>query len=666
MKLTRFLYYLTCLVLFISCTDENAPIIPIEPVRTGRVEILENGGVRFFGEIADEKSFTQHGFVYTEDTSVWNLSFRKINLGAPVQKGEFSSDLLKGIENERTYYFKAFGEGAQGIKYGKTIPFFSYGSLPPKIFKIEPEKGYLNETIKLIGENLGDNRTFTAVTFDKIISNNSSAKDSLILAVIPKELTKSEFLIKVTVLGKSVEFPYQLATPEIHKISPLEATFRDEVIIEGDHFDLQIAGNEVYFGDVLANVIGADRNKLIVMVPDGLDVSKVKITVKSQRQEVVSDEFFQLKTPEILSYPDCMDTYQLIEIFGKNFNPIPHKNKVFLEGIEAKVLEVYPDKIIAMVPQGPFPRGKMDVVLQAAGYTIKGNKEVCINDEWLMVSNTLPFDFYASPGAFVLKDKAYVLVNAQDNLNKAYLWEMNPSNYSWTKHEVPFDLYFSGTPTSTGEKAYVYSANNNNEFWEFDGTSWTQKAKFIGPRRDGASMFAIGADIYLGIGMDVSGLSSISYQDFYKFDPILNQWKPIQKPLFGGRTRTVSFVIDGLAYVAEGARTTGDFTMMRYNPVADSWAYMADQEYPRHFSVGFSLNGKGYTAIGSWGSGSPESHEYDPITNQWSHGPPVGHKGRFSGFAFVLHGEAYIGGGAIDSNADYNDGGRDLLKWVKK
>jgi N-acetylneuraminic acid mutarotase len=244
---------------------------------------------------------------------------------------------------------------------------------------------------------------------------------------------------------------------------------------------------------------------------------------------------------------------------------------------------------------------------------------------------------------------------------------MNPSNYSWKKHEVPFDLYFFGTPISNGEKAYVYSANNNNEFWEFDGTSWTQKAKFIGPRRDGASMFAIGANIYLGIGKDVSGLSSISYQDFYKFDPMLNQWKPIQKPLFGGRLRTVSFVIDGLAYVTDGADNTGDFTMMRYNPVSDSWTYMADQNYSRQYSVAFSLKGKGYTAIGSstGGTGSPESHEYDPITNQWSHGPPVGHKGRYRGFAFVLNGEVYVGGGAVEWNADNNGGGRDLLKWVK-
>lgn len=664
----RLLLQLTFLVFLFSCSNDDGPDIPITYVRTEKFEMLENGGVRFFGSISDEKSLTEHGFMYTDDSTVWISPDRKINLGVPKEQGEFSSELLFGIDDKKMYYFRAFVEGSIGKHHGNIVSFFSNGSIPPEIYRIEPERVRLNEQIKIYGKNLGNEKAFSTVTLDQIEVYKDIAPDSVISVVIPYELSESEFLIKVSLYGKTAEIPYQLVSPTVHTISPLEATFREHITIEGENFDEKITENEVYFGDVRAEIIHAENNKLIVTVPDDLNESKVKIKVIAQRQEVVFDEFFEMKTPIIYSYQDCIQTYQIIEIFGEYFNPVPQKNIVLLEGIEAEVLDVYPDKLYAMVPQGPFPRGKMDIVIKAAGYALKGIKDVCIEDTWLMVSNKIPFNFDNFPGAFVVKDKAYVLANSTGNPNKINMWEMNPVNYTWKQLEVPFDLNSYGSSTSNGEKAYVYTSNSNNEFWEFDGLSWTQKNAFIGPRRDGASMFAIGSNIYLGIGADIKGQQSIPFQDFYMFDPAVNLWKPIKQPLFGGRLRPASFVINGLAYVTDGAENLEDLTMMRYDPISDSWIYVAEQYFSRLHSVGFSFNGKGYTAIGSSfeGSGSPESHEFDPNTNKWSHGPPVGHKGRIKGFAFVLKGEPYIGGGVVDWGVINEGGEKDLLKWVNK
>ncbi|GHB38571.1 IPT/TIG domain-containing protein [Mongoliitalea lutea] len=663
MKFQKLFLYTSLAITLFACSENDGPDIRVDAVRSSRVEILADGGARFFGEIIQEKGLTEHGFMYTQDTNVWNLAQRKISLGTPEGKGEFSAAVLSGIQDQQKYYFRAYGESASGMFYGKIISFFSNGSVAPQISRVDPTKGHLNETIKIVGTNLGISRESTALYFDQQPIETFTAQDSVITTVIPPNLTSAKFVIRAVVYGKAVEYPYELATPEINKISPLTATFREEVIIEGAHFGDQPSENEVYFGEVPAQVIGAERNKLIVIVPDDLDIAKSKITVKAQRQTVISEEFFEIKAPIIESYDECMDTYQMIEIFGSNFHPISHKNMVLLEGVEAEVMDVYPDKLYAMVPQGPFPRGKMTVEVIVAGASTKGQTDVCIKDEWLLISTTLPFAYYGGPGTFVVNNKAYVFAVGKNDFQKLYMWEFNPTNLSWKKHELPFELSHFGNTASTGNKGYLYTANDRNEVWEFDGISWKERARFIGPYRVNSSMFAIGQKVYLGMGMR----DNTSYQDFYSYESTSNQWKPIAQPLAAGRIKAVTFVIDGKAYITDGASNTGEVDMMRYDP-ADTWTRMADQAYARLYSVGFALNGKGYTAIGSSvvGSGSPESHVYDPQTNTWSHGPPVGHKGRYRGFAFVLNGEAYIGGGAAETNYINEGVEYDLLKWVKK
>lgn len=665
MNFRKLLLYVLLALHVSACSEENqVPAIPIDPVKSSRVEVFADGGVRFFGEIVDEKGITDHGFMVTDDTLVWNFSGRKIALGQPTGKGEFSAERLTGIQENQRYFFRAYGESAIGLVYGKVIAFSSNGSIAPQITRVEPAKGYLNASISIIGQYLGDSRSSTELYFDQQYISSFTAQDSIITTVIPMDVSGPKFTIKATVYGKTVEYPYELETPKITKISPLTATFREEVIIEGEHFGANLTENEVFFGEVPAQIIGADRSKLIVIVPDELTVATSKITVLAQRQSAVSEETFEIKTPIIQSYDECMDTYQMIEIFGENFHPIPHLNTVLLEGVEAEVRDVYPDKLYAIVPQGPFPRGKMTVEVKVAGKSVKGKTDVCILDEWLLISTSLPFTYYGGPGTFVVNNKAYVFAVAKNNGQKLYMWEFNPTNLSWKRHELPFEMSHFGNTVAIGSKGYVYTANDRNELWEYDGSTWKSKAQFPGPRRDQAAMFAIGQKIYLGIGKE----NNTSYQDFYSFEPTANQWSSIAQPLFGGRFKAVSFVIDGKAYVTDGAEHTGHLDMMRYDPSTDTWSWMAEQLYARLYSVGFTLNGLGYTAIGSsvGGSGSPESHVYDPQSNTWSHGPPVGHKGRYRGFSFVLNGEAYIGGGAA-SWGYINDGVEyDLLKWVKK
>ncbi|MEN8857152.1 MAG: IPT/TIG domain-containing protein [Flavobacteriaceae bacterium] len=535
----------------------------------------------------------------------------------------------------------------------------SFTLFEPTIETINLITGVIGDTLSINGNHFDIVNSRNKVFFGNIQSTVIESNRESIKIVVPENIESPTESIKLNTQLQDVTYntSFQLSAPEINSISPLNATFRDELTITGNNFDFEISRNKVYFGNIEATITYADKNTLKVIVPDDLESSSEQIKVIAQHQEVVFNENFQLIPPEITFVQENVNVKQDITIQGVYFHPILNKNNITIENIEINIASGNTENLYTKIPLGPFPRRKAIVKLTLLDLIIEYKVELNIIDKWVMVSDNLPFRFRRGPkNAVVVNNVAYVLAREKDNYNdnSVYLWKFNSIDFTWEQvnTNVPdHGTFASGILETNGSEIFYYTSNLSNELWKYsiESNIWSKLSDFPGARRDYPAHFSIGNDIYIGIGTDIIPYTSISYKDFYKYNTSTDEWNQISDlpfDIWGGHRRTgmASFVINNIAYLAGGAYNTGDIDAWSYSSNSDSWEQIADFPVINKESVGFQINGLGYITGGGWGSKYNKSWVYSPNNNTWDESDSI-IQARGWHFSFVLDGKAYIGGG---------------------
>eukprot|EP01029_Cantina_marsupialis_P007250 TRINITY_DN179_c7_g1_i1.p2 TRINITY_DN179_c7_g1~~TRINITY_DN179_c7_g1_i1.p2 ORF type:complete len:671 (+),score=61.58 TRINITY_DN179_c7_g1_i1:3753-5765(+) len=651
---------ITLIIIMCACEKDKEIVIDTSLVETRDAKVQEEGGVILSGSINSQNSFKDHGFVLSQDSLFSSYPTWIYYLGAPGESGVFEKEVNSGLNENQTYFFKAFIETDERKFFGKVESFISKGSKAPQIKEVVPHKAHIEDTISIVGNNFGRDNQFVSLRFGGIRPKIIGYSDTLIKCQVPKNIDSHDFKLVLNCRGKSVSTTYTLFTPEIESFTPAQITFRDTVWISGKHFDFATSRNHIHLGELEAEIISSGRNKIAFVVPDELDSEKIEINLESQLQKVQSQETLNLLSPEISSIPESVYSKTEILIKGNYFHPVLHKNEVLIEGIEAKIISGSKNELKVQIPYGPFPRGYADMQINIGSLSEKSSKDMYISDKWLMISNSLPFSYYREAGTFTIQGTAYVMSNSRDySDDRTYLWEYMESTNEWIKHDIPFEIKGFEICACTNDKGYVYTATNENNFWEFDPQTkqWTERMSFPGARRDGAAAFSLGNDIYIGTGVDFEPYDDIAYRDFYCYKPDSNTWTRIEDlgmDRYWERKEASTFVINDIAYLLGGATNTGMFDVWSYSLTTKKWKQMADFPYAMHYTSSFSLNGKGYLANGSTVGGMENQYcwEYTPENDTWRKFYNIGHKGRYGGFSFVVNNTAYAGGG---SGGSYND-----------
>ena len=260
------------------------------------------------------------------------------------------------------------------------------------------------------------------------------------------------------------------------------------------------------------------------------------------------------------------------------------------------------------------------------------------------------------------------------------LWEYDTAANSWTqKSGFPGGARSQATAFSIGGKEYVGTgAGGNgysfyNDFWEYDpvADSWTQKAAFGGAAREGAIGFSIGGTGYVGTGNNGNEVYSTFLPDFWEYDPVADNWT--QKASFGGPQRTLAtgFSIGNKGYVGLGFYSIDGFSppslsysdFWEYDPVSDSWVNKANfAGSPRNGAAGFTIGGDGYIVSGGnsfqgtlglsqTGVFANDCWKYDTLADSWTQVAHFGAAGRAVAIGFGIGGKGYLGMG-ITANAE--------------
>lgn len=192
----------------------------------------------------------------------------------------------------------------------------------------------------------------------------------------------------------------------------------------------------------------------------------------------------------------------------------------------------------------------------------------------------------------------------------------------------------------------LWSCSDDGDDTDALSGDWKEISDYAGDARSGAVAVVVGDVAYVGLGFN----SEREYlNDFWAYDASLNNWTAIADLPAVGRTKAAGFALDGKMYVGTGFNgdlATGEQYMKdfwSYDPATDQWSAIDSLPgEPRRGAVVFTLDDKGYVGTGFGGSSLLDFHAYDG--SNWVEAVDIGGK-RENGFAFIVDGVAYVGGG---------------------
>lgn len=259
---------------------------------------------------------------------------------------------------------------------------------------------------------------------------------------------------------------------------------------------------------------------------------------------------------------------------------------------------------------------------------------------------------------FVINRKAYVVGGYDGKKRLNDIWEYNYDQGAWSqKADFPGTARSSAFAFASEDNGYYGTGydgiNYYKDFWEFDpvDNKWTEKSDFPGGARYGVTAFYLNGTGYAG-----TGYSSNYYMDFYKYNPDTNTWETGVDIQGTKRAFASNFIIDNKAYVVGGVNNGNyvtDFWM--FDPDSQSWIekaqiadktdYDFDDDYTtitRLNAVTFVIDGLAYLATGESGGLNKYTWEYNPISDRWKERTEFEGTSRTAAVGFAIDNRGFL------------------------
>jgi len=218
----------------------------------------------------------------------------------------------------------------------------------------EPHIGAPGTRVAITGQGfnirINDNRVYLNNRRVPVIR---ARKDGLIVE-IPKRATSGPFLVDVRGAGHAYSsgvFTIQYR-PTIIGFSPVEGSSGTPLTIRGTNFGTDPSKIEVKIGDSLAQVLSADRTKLLVSLPS--DAESGRLSVKSHRVgPALSDDIFKVLEPLRIDgfHPTSGPIGTIVAFEGAGFASVPARNIVRLGKSQLQVVSATPARLHVLITE---------------------------------------------------------------------------------------------------------------------------------------------------------------------------------------------------------------------------------------------------------------------------------------------------------------------------
>lgn len=492
------------------------------------------------------------------------------------------------------------GEHKISIEIDDKTSFFenSFTVQGPIIKSFSPLSGFDGTTVAIIGEYFSKIENGTVVTFGDIPTEIIKSTDDTIILISPVTEYVGKVKINIDVTNKkatSVE-NYEILGPKILNIEPLNGMQDDIISINGNYFSETLEENNVFFGDLQADILNATTNSLEVKVPE-LYSDNFDISIKVGYKKYTFPEKFFVNNPwsKVTNFSGNGRKDAVGFSIGDKGYIGTGRVSWYYSGTGTNQMEFsdfweYNPTTNRWYSRASFPGGKR---FFATGFSIgdkgyigtgyDGTSDDSHNDFWEFDPSQniwsrkedFPGDPRRSAVGFSINGKGYIGLGYHDMHGAIYhyehdMWEYDPINNTWT--QIPsFEKNITNAMVFVAnDKAYIVFSN---ELWEFDPTdySWEQKADYPGQAYEGVA-FSINNKGYVGTG-DIRYDNYIN--GFWEYDPLTNVWTKISSHYNLYREKAVGFSIENVGYIGTGNIGDGNGSDP-YDHLNDFWKYIPE------------------------------------------------------------------------------------------
>lgn len=675
----RNLVQIFCLLLLVTCTEEETTPRKYPRVRTNPVSNITSQGALFRGEIYfSPGKIMDHGFIWSTSKALTISFSERISLGGAEGLGIFEILAERSLAEGKKYYVKAYAQTVTHLVYGEVVEFVSLGSKAPVLSKIQPTIGTWGDSVTLIGLNFSSIISSNKVAFGSQEAQIIYANQDTLKAIVPSGLVKDKsdvsvsFDGNVSLLGNA----FELIPPIINSISPSEGSSKIPIQILGDYYNP--SNTKVFFGPKEAKINLVTKNNINCEVPTGLPSGVIQVKVQTGEGILFTTEAFLVQTLRIDGIvPTMAGVSETISIEGDFFGTGLESNIVRFDNDIAQIVSTTKTKIEVVVP------ATVNTVKPKISVEYDGSK-----DESIGVFSIRPPEIGSYTPYYLGAGEPLIINGYYFNpyiVNKVYLgdeelivdavtfteinarWPTYLNTYSvplrvtWFDHEVIGNVpvkskwirledspeYFSQSILLVhDDKAYIGldgAFPPSNVLWEYNPTTknWVEYTSFPGEGRYGFISFVVGSKAYIGGGyntMDPTG----NFSSFWSFDFITKTWTPLNDLPFS--LNSFGFAVNNEGYAIQSFDSQQS-KLWRYNTLSDEWieenpALDFEVYYATGFS-GFEMNGFFYL-FDSFLS----IREFNPVNGQWQVIGGVPNSDIYSNpvsFSFTLNNSIYSG-----------------------
>ena len=603
------------MVLLYSCNEDESILKPT--IETVSATVIDDGGVRLFGEIHNLNVASVHGFVLSDyEGGTLNMNYNKVETEFSEVNGEYSIDFRNGLVAGKMYYFNAFIEYKEDYIFGEEMSFLSNGSASPIIVKVTPSIAYVGDTITITGKHFSEK---FKVLFNDIEVESLIKTDTLTKAIVPYDYYRDQpynnLSIKKSTQETTLFDEFSMYTPEVISVEPYYAHEKDTITIIGKHFNLVNGQNKLsmdaYGNYINLEIIESSRTK-IKFVPGSFYDLSPSMRLVSQFQTIDFNDKFRVKLPIITGAPDCLKYGETTTIYGENFPNVSSSfNSQFsltIGGVQFSTAGISKDSIVLNITDRFFKNFILnDIVIEYLGETITYEKEICIDEPWIKLNFTNP---QHKPHNY--QNETYGIVNY--NVGK-----FNTETYhfdSVINEQLPESIRYGNLRVWHEDKIYHYDESTSiNKFYSYNflNGNLVELTPFPGSQRINGLMACVGDYIYLGLGINNAYQP---FDDIWRYSITNDRWEFILT--YPGINTSEDAVTDPLIFEFDNRLFFGGTNPSVESNVfweidLNSYSLLPKSNIPLVWSDGLkgvTLNSKGFFE-------NIFLYEYDLLNDQW-------------------------------------------------
>lgn len=689
---------LALLLLLTMCEQkEKIQPRPYPRVRTFSVTEITPKGAVFHGEVIYTPSpITDYGFVWSYNPNLNPNDSEVLSLGSLASAGKFEARIERSLKAGYMYYVRAYAKTSNYEVYGDPITFLSLGSDAPVITKLDPPKGIVTDTIRIVGRNFSKISSNIQVRFDTLKSKLVEASDSVLRVIVPPTLSIPSAFVSVSVLGNvtTSSTPFELVAPTLTTVTPGVVAPCDTLHIMGSDFSILPNNLKVTLGGVNCVVLSVSSSSVQALVPSFTPSSSaltLEVICSNIKATYPSPITYQAPSITTMSSPGLITYLDTLEFNGANL-PLCGPLAVTIGTLNAATISRTKTMVKVIVPETltttnntiklDFNNGEFvyqtNFSLAAPVITSISPSTGTFGDVITITGNYFhptTAGNYVSVGDF----QAYVVsakrteLKAKINTGSVVCSSTNSCNkvnviigdrvcattdFSLNKPQItsisPTTITGYGSVAITGNFFGPGFVNFNNRQVSASFNSSTSIT--IHMTRDALANdnYYFSSDwiapMWVSVGnADPSRPTSLYSNTISVPVHYDGPWTLLNAYTGTSHSSPITFSVNNKAYLVGGLNSANTVSaeVWEYDAVTDSWRRLAD--FPggaRWKGIAFEQNGLGYLGLGQGNSSLyKDMWEFNPATETWTQLTNFPGAARQSAFTFTVAGNTFVGGG---------------------